>query len=111
MHTFTCNICSSNCRAEALDRELPSCDKCGSNVRFRWIVHALSLEIFGESLRLKNFPARKSVHGLGLSDPPQIARVLSKRFDYSNTCFDRKPQFDVMAPPAGAQFDFIVASE
>jgi hypothetical protein len=111
VYNFTCNICSSACRAEALDRELPSCDKCGSNVRFRWIVHALSTEIFGASFPLKKFPARRKIRGLGLSDSLQIAEVLSKRFDYRNTCYHREPRFDIMAPPASAAFDFIVASE
>ncbi len=113
MHAFICNICSSPCRAESLDRELPSCSSCGSNVRFRWIVHVLSTELFGESLPLKKFPSRKKICGLGMSDPVAIATVLAKRFDYRNTTLDRKPQFDVMNPAASdyASYDFIVASE
>jgi SAM-dependent methyltransferase len=109
---FVCNICGSACRSEVLDRELPSCDKCGSNVRFRWIVHALSTEIFGESLLLKKFPKRKKIRGIGMSDSPQIADVLSSRFDYTNTSYHREPKFDITAPPQDDRgFDFIVASE
>lgn len=71
----------------------------------------MSTEIFGESLPLKNFPSRKTVRGLGLSDPAQIAKILSKRFAYRNTSYDRQPHFDIMSPPKGTEFDFIVASE
>jgi SAM-dependent methyltransferase len=49
---------------------------------------------------------------MGLSDPLCVAEVLARRFDYRNTCFDREPRFDIMAPPEpGAKFDFVVASE
>ena len=87
MHIFTCNICNSPCRAEILDREVPSCKRCGSNVRFRWIVHALSMELFGKSLPLTKFPKQRNVRGFGMSDPGQIADVLRKRFDYRNTYY------------------------
>jgi SAM-dependent methyltransferase len=111
MHRFTCNICNAKCHAASLDRELPSCDTCGSNVRFRWIVHALSTHLFGESLILRAFPRRKKIRGLGMSDSLRIADVLRRRFDYRNTCYHSEPRFDIMAPPSGAPFDFIVASE
>ncbi len=112
MHIFTCNICTAPCRAETLEREESSCPQCGSNVRFRWIVHALSKKIFGESLPLARFPAQRELRGMGLSDPLCIAEVLARRFDYRNTCFDREPRFDIMAPlDTSAEFDFVVASE
>jgi SAM-dependent methyltransferase len=111
MHHFTCNICAGACHAETLDREIASCGACGSNVRLRWIVHTLSSELFGESLPLRDFPFRKKIHGLGLSDPQSIADVLSKRFSYRNTCYHREPRFDIMETAGEAEFDFIVASE
>jgi SAM-dependent methyltransferase len=113
MHSFTCNICNARCNAETLDRELSTCDECGSNVRFRWIVHALSTNLFGQSLVLKDFAVRKKIRGIGMSDFLRIADVLSNRFDYKNTCYHHEPRFDIMAPPPGEKydFDFIVASE
>jgi SAM-dependent methyltransferase len=112
MYAFTCNICDSVCSVEVLDREASSCRQCGSNVRFRWIVHALSLALFGESLPLRGFPVRKDIRGMGLGDPLPIAEVLTEKFDYSNTCYDREPRFDITSrPPATGEFDFIVASE
>ena len=111
MHHFTCNICNSAVTSETLEREAPSCPHCGSNVRFRWIVHALSTELFGESIPLPRLPNRKKIRGLGMSDPQPIADVLSKRFDYKNTCYHREPRFDIMEATARPEFDFVIASE
>ena len=111
MIDFLCNICGASCSAKALDREIPSCRKCRSNVRFRWIVHALSMELFGKSLPLKKFPKRKDVRGFGMSDPGEIAYPLSKRLQYTNTFYDAEPRFDIQAPPPGLAYDFIIASE
>lgn len=114
MRTFICNICNLPCRAEILDREVASCERCGSNVRFRWIVHAISMELFGKSLPLTKFPKRGNVRGFGMSDPLPIAEVLAKRFDYRNTCYHREPgfdMFDIMSEQTVGEYDFIVASE
>ena len=111
MLEFTCNICGAACRSEIVDREISSCITCGSNVRFRWIVHALSTELFGESLPLREFQESKALRGLGMTDSHPIAEGLSERFSYRNTYFDQEPQFDIMAPPTGEEFDFVIASE
>ncbi|HZL56697.1 MAG TPA: methyltransferase domain-containing protein [Bryobacteraceae bacterium] len=111
MHNFICNICGSPCASESLDREIPSCSSCGSNARFRWIVNALSAGLFGESLILKDFPRRKQLRGLGMSDPLPIAEILAKKFDYRNTCYHREPRFDIMEAAGEAEYDFIIASE
>ena len=112
MPRFTCNICNSPCSAETLDREIPSCRKCRSNVRFRWAVQALSMELFGRVLPLKEFPRSRQIRGIGLSDWGPIAKILAKRFDYKNTFFHREPRLDIMNPPAGAgSYDFIIATE
>lgn len=111
MHRFTCNICGSQCCAETLDRELSSCARCKSNVRFRWIVHALSVELFGSSLPLKKFPRRKKTRGFGMSDALPIATPLAKRLDYRNTFYHQEPRFDIMETPNDSGYDFIIASE
>lgn len=111
MHQFICNICETACSAEVLDRELPTCPTCLSNVRFRWIVHALSVALFGQSLPLRKFPRRKEIRGMGMSDPLPIADVLAGRFTYQNTFFHAEPRFDIMAAAGEDQFDFIIASE
>ena len=77
----------------------------------RWIVHALSTELFGESLVLNDFPKRKAIHGIGMSDPIPISDVLERRFAYQNTFFDRAPRLDITEPNRHDQYDFIIASE
>lgn len=96
-----------------LDREISSCRKCGSNVRFRWIVDALSNNLFGKSLPLKEFPRDKNISGISLSDWGPIAKVLAKRFDYQNTFLHREPRLDITDTEsrAAGRYDFIIASE
>jgi hypothetical protein len=72
---FVCNVCGKGGlfrQAHYSNPELPSCTACGSNVRFRWIVHRLSLQLFNRSIPLATFPSRKSVKGIGLTDPEAI---------------------------------------
>jgi len=111
MVCFTCNICGAACVAEKFEREAPSCETCGSNVRFRWIVHALSTELFGETLPLTDFPVRKDIKAIGLSDPEPIAAILAQRFDYINTTYHRRPRFDITNTTEFEAFDFVIASE
>jgi len=113
---FTCNICGTVGQkleqAHYEDPELPSCSACSSNVRFRWIVQRLSLELFARSLPLSHFPVDKSIRGLGLTDPAPIAAHLARCFIYRNTFFDAEPRFDILSStsPFGP-LDFLIASE
>jgi hypothetical protein len=115
MAEFTCNICGrrSLWSGSKLDRESASCSACGSNLRTRGLIHALSLELFGTSLPLPEFPRVRSLRGLGLSDPAAYAESLASRFDYRNTFLDRPPRLDITEPPHGENglYDFITASE
>ena len=109
---FTCNICGAENEVEQFASEPASC-RCGSNVRLRALMHLLSMEIFGVSIPLVEFPKMKSIRGLGLSDQPCYADVLAEKFDYTNTFYDREPRLDLLAPPAeweGA-FDFLLAAD
>jgi SAM-dependent methyltransferase len=112
---FTCNLCGSQNPEPTgpLKREDPSCGSCGSTVRTRAMLRALSLELFGVALPLTDFPRIKSISGLGISDPPNYADILAQKFDYRNTFHHREPLFDLMNPPEhslGAS-DFIVCCE
>jgi SAM-dependent methyltransferase len=112
---FTCNICDWRgiFREEHWsDPEMPSCGGCGSNVRFRWLVHRLSKEIFGHSIPLFRFPLNASVKGIGLTDPACIAATLAERFTYLNTYLHAEPRFDVCSDPSPmGELDFLIASE
>jgi SAM-dependent methyltransferase len=115
MFEFTCNICGRANRhpGEKLDRERPSCSSCGSNVRTRALLQALSLELFGANLTLPDFPRVRSIRGMGASDSLQYADRLADRFDYRNTFHDRAPQFDIADEQSGDpdSYDFLIASE
>jgi SAM-dependent methyltransferase len=112
---FVCNVCGSPSRAPAggLDRERPSCAACGSNVRMRGLLQALSRELFGADLTVPEFPRVKSLRGLGLSDSAQYADALGAKFDYRNTYFHREPYFDItqVAETEAGCYDFVLASE
>jgi SAM-dependent methyltransferase len=113
--TFRCNVCGHGCVApmSQIDREVPSCSQCGSTVRFRTIVHALSTELFGQSMALPDFPARRDLRGIGMSDWEGYARLLSVKFDYQNTHYHKEPKLDIVDidPSLEGRYDFAVSSE
>lgn len=110
-HRFTCNLCGAACESAHLDREAPSCAKCGSSVRERWIIHALSTGLFGPSLALPDMPVRREIRGIGMSDPPRLAAALAARFSYENTFYHKPPYLDITKVTDEAVFDFIITSE
>ena len=48
-----------------------------------------------------------------MSDPPNLATQLGKKFDYTNTFYHQAPTIDITNPPEGewGRYDFIVSSE
>ena len=110
---FECNICGFRNRANRadLDREGRSCGRCHSSVRTRSIIHLLSVEIFGESLKISDFPKSREIAGLSLSDWPGYAKRLAKKFSYVNTYYHKKPQLDIRNPRGYGPVDFLIASE
>jgi len=113
---YVCNVCGAANRspqAPTFDREHPGCTACGSSVRLRGLLHALSCEIFGAPLAAPRFPRVKSLRGLGLSDAPPYADILATRFDYRNTYFHREPRMDITRVEESefGRYDFLLASE
>ena len=112
---FTCNICSRRASypRKHLMREVWSCVHCGSCVRFRSIIHTLSVELFGESLAIKDFPERPDLIGVGMSDWDGYAKRLSEKLGYVNTYYHKEPLLDIASldPSASARYDFIIATE
>lgn len=111
---FKCNICGkiTLIRVDELGREIPTCS-CGSTVRLRSIVHLLSLELFGESVALPDFPVRPDLYGWGMSDAG-YAELLSKKMKYVNTFYHQEPYLDITAPLSPAQegkLDFLISTE
>jgi SAM-dependent methyltransferase len=112
---FRCNICGGACSVPeaALQREVPSCARCGSTVRTRAIVHLLTTELFGRSMTIRELPRRRDISGIGLSDSENYAKRLSDKLGYTNTFFHQEPRLDIAAVPEDLtrRFDFIIASD
>ena len=114
--SFQCNICGHDTSypRHAMSREEWSCMFCGSNVRWRSVIHALSMELFGKSFALPDFPVRKEIQGVGLSDWEGYAKPLSRKLGYVNTFYHKPPLLDVTSLAAGQQdgiYDFIISSD
>ena len=113
--SFRCNICGSQnrCDQEDLSREVASCKKCGSTVRMRAVVHVLSMELFGKSVVLKDFPMRKDISGIGMSDWQGYAEQLANKLDYTNTYYHQEPMLDITSPPVkmSGTLDFVISTD
>jgi SAM-dependent methyltransferase len=113
-HNFVCNVCGEETsfpRAKMM-RESPSCVHCGSSVRFRSIIHTLSMELFGESLAIKDFPERHDLKGAGMSDWDGYAKRLAQKLDYVNTYYHKEPLLDIGSKEAlPERYDFIISTD
>lgn len=112
---FLCNICGhpASVPSDRLTREVPTCPNCQSSVRYRALIHHLSLNLFRESIMLPEFPVKRSIRGLGTSDWEGFAKTLATKVDYKNTYYDAEPMLDLKKPPRGllGRLDFIICSE
>jgi SAM-dependent methyltransferase len=112
MVDFICNICARKNQVEHLASESATCS-CGSNVRLRALLHLLSLELFGHSIPVCDFPRLKAVRGLGMTDHTGYACILEDKFDYTNTYQDREPRLDFREahPDRTNAYDFILSAD
>src|SRR5947199_8825819 len=93
--SFRCNICDRPglTRMAPLDRETPTCEGCGSNVSLRAIIQILSLELFGRSSCISEFPIRRDIVGLGISDGESDADGLARKFSDMKTYAHQEPHW------------------
>lgn len=104
---FVCNLCGrvTPDLDEALDPEGSPCRHCGSNMRLRYLVRLIAMALYGRSMAIPDWPARKDVTALGVSDDKRMAKVLPRAIDYRNTQFDpalltgTTLQLDIADPP------------
>jgi SAM-dependent methyltransferase len=112
---YRCNICGQFCNSKVTDlgRETPSCPGCGSTVRMRAIIHLLSLELFGQSLVLPDFPVRPEIRGIGLSDWERYANPLAHKLNYTNTYYHQEPKLDItkIDPLLAGTLNFLISTE
>jgi SAM-dependent methyltransferase len=82
-------------------------------VRLRALIHLLSMELFGVSLTLPEFPRLKGIRGIGMSDKECYARTLAQKLDYTNTHYDREPRLDITEPrpDLAGSCDFLLAAD
>lgn len=78
---------------------------CYSSVRMRGIISCLSVSLFGESLAIDDFPERKDLIGIGLSDWETYASKLAEKFSYTNTYYHKEPMLDITNIRAGDAVD------
>jgi SAM-dependent methyltransferase len=112
MVAFICNICATKNQVEHFVSEPATC-ACGSNVRLRALLHLLSLELFGHSIPVCDFPRLKAVRGLGMTDKSCYARILEEKLDYTNTYYDHEPRLDFREthPDSANAYDFILSAD
>ncbi len=77
------------------------------------MIYMLSMELFGTSLAIDDFPLSKRIVGLGLSDWDVYAEKLATKFDYTNTFLDQDPRLDIRIPDDSLDgtVDFMIASD
>lgn len=112
---FRCNVCGRPARAKVaeLGREIPSCRCCGSTVRNRALVHWLSVELFGKSLAIHEFPHRPDIVGIDMSGWHGYGQALGERLGYRNTYYHMEPKLDITAidPSLLGTLDFVISSD
>src|SRR5512143_3974237 len=113
---FACNLCSASCALPIgdLQREGGRCPACGAIMRYRAVIHHLSVGLFGKSLAVGEFPVEaKNLAGIGMSDPEQYADLLARRFHYANTYYHTEPRLDIQSPGAQHEgaYDFVISSD
>lgn len=112
---YICNICGQHAglNLTKLHREKVSCFNCGSSLRFRAIIHLLSVELFGESIPLPEFPVRQDIKGIGMSDWFAYANPLTEKVDYTNTFYEQEPCLDItnIDPELENSLDFLISSD
>ncbi|MBI9089855.1 MAG: methyltransferase domain-containing protein [Desulfobacterium sp.] len=115
--SFICNVCGKKNKDVALetvrDREAPSCSSCGSSLRMRSLIHALSQALFDKDLSLPDFPEDKGICGIGMSDWNGYAIPLAEKLGYTNTFYHTEPHLDIMniTHDQEGKFDFIISSD
>lgn len=113
--SYRCNVCgAANERTRgALGREDNTCSGCGSTVRMRAVVHHVSKALFGRSVALPDFPERRDLKGVGLSDWNVYAQGLAAKVSYTNTFFHTEPFLDITQVPdaMAGTCDFVISTD
>jgi SAM-dependent methyltransferase len=113
---FLCNVCgmSNYLARRRLSREDGHCTKCKCYGRLRSMMYAVTAHFSSDEIVLARMKPRKDIRGLGCSDWGYV-RLLTEKFDYVNSFYDRRPQLDLCdvdwARWAPDSFDFITCTD
>ena len=114
---FLCNVCGHSNEAvpreQVANRECQTCRSCHSSLRMRSVMRALSMELYGRTLPVPDFPLDKSIAGLGMSDWEGYSRRLEQKFSYVNTYYHVEPKLDItrVADTMLGRFRFLISSD
>jgi SAM-dependent methyltransferase len=77
------------------------------------VIRSLSLELFGDSIVLADFPKRTGITGLGMSDWAGYAETLASKMNYTNSFYHQEPRLDIMSVDESFEerFDFVISSD
>ena len=111
---FTCNLCGKKSAVvHDFHREGGACQNCGSNIRFRALMFALSHHLYGKPIPLGDFSSDRDIKAMGLSDAPHYADRLAALFDYTNFFYHTQPFLDIcdIGTMATDSYDLLVTSD
>ena len=114
--TFRCNICGNVCTSQVSEikkREAQSCYHCGSTLRFRTIIAALTEQLFRKMEVLPRLSEDKQIVGVGMSDVEIYAAPLRNKFSYTNTYYHKEPKLDITALKIESHntADFVISTD
>lgn len=72
------------------------------------------MELFGASLSLSEFPVKREITAMGLSDWPGYATRLARKLNYTNTYYHAEPRLDITAdidPALEGSLDVLISSD
>ena len=113
---YACNICGRNNAVSlcTLPRDERTCLGCGSTLRQRSLISALSRKLFdGKSINLDAWTNIPTIRFKGISDADLISNALSQKLDYQNTFYHQAPFLDITAPGAAdlSSCDVLICSD
>ncbi|PTN12843.1 hypothetical protein [Nitrosomonas aestuarii] len=111
---FTCNLCgNSSSVSHDFHREGGACSHCGSNMRYRALMRALSQHLYDKPLPLSAFIPDKNFKAMGLSDASLYADKLATLYDYTNFFYHTDPFLDIcnIENMISGSYDLLITSD
>lgn len=111
---YTCNLTGNIFKMEDNEKNREGANVFGLNSRLRAIIYVLTNTVIKSNQILNNITPNKSIRGIGMSDAPNLALELSKKFRYVNTFYHTEPFLDIYKDEQVSKYnnlDFIISSD